>query len=121
MEPAQITALVNSVATLVSVTGATPYFTVALCVFLAPWIVLVFISFSQHKRFEAVVTMYNNNFKQVEVTQNLVGDFKNMARDERDLVIMATTALSTMNSAIENNMYCPIVRKSAKPKDIHNE
>jgi hypothetical protein len=121
MDPAQITALVNSMATLIGVTGTTPFLTLTLGALVTPWLVLVFVSISQHRRFEAVVTMYNNNFKQVEITQGLASDFKNLARDERDLVIMATTAMSTMNSAIENNRYCPIVRKSTSPKDISYE
>jgi hypothetical protein len=121
MEPAQITALINSMATLIGVTGTTPFITLFLGALLVPWLVLVLVSISQHRRFESVVTMYNNNFQQVEVTQGLARDYQNLARDERELVIMTSTAMTNMHAAIENNMYCPIVRKNAKPKDIHNE
>jgi hypothetical protein len=117
--PAEITGLINSLATLVGATGATPLVVLILGVCLAPWLVLILISISQHRRFEAVVTMYDNNFRQVEVTQDLAKDFKKMAENNRDLVIYNTTETSTMKQLVMNNMYCPIVRKNANPKDIN--
>jgi hypothetical protein len=116
--PAEITALINSLATLADATGATPLVVLILGVCFAPWLVLILISISQHRRFEAVVTMYDNNFKQVEVTQGLAKDYKKMAENNRDLVIFNTTETSTLKQLMMNNMYCPIVRKKANPKDI---
>jgi len=118
MGPEHIAALVESLIALISITGTTPLLVVILSIILVPWIILVLISLAQKNRFEAVVTMYENNFQQVEVTQGLARDFKDMAMEQKDLVIMASTSLEAMHGSIENNMHCPIVRKNAKPKDI---
>lgn len=118
MSPGEITALTNSLATLIGVAGTTPIVSLLLMVMLAPWLVLVIISIFQHRRFEAVVTMYNNNFAQVEVTQGLAKDYKDMAGGEREMVVWATSEVSALRAAIEGNMHCPLVRKNAKPKDI---
>jgi hypothetical protein len=116
----QATALIKSLVALIEVTGATPLISLILLVLLGPWLVLVIISIFQHRRFEAVVTMYNNNFQQVEVTQGLARDYKDMADGEREMVVWATSEVSAMKAAIEGNMHCPLIRKNAKPKDIND-
>lgn len=121
MSPGEITAFTNSLATLIGVAGTTPIVTLLLGVMLAPWLVLVIISIFQHRRFEAVVTMYNNNFAQVEVTQGLAKDYKDMASGEREMVVWAASEVSAMKASIEGNMNCPLIRKNAKPKDIQDE
>ena len=120
MSPEQITALIHSLASLIGVTGATPVVTLILGVLLAPWLVLVIISIFQHRRFEAVVTMYNNNFQQVEGIKDLAGEYKDLAKDDRELVVWTTTEVQSMRAVIENNMHCPLIRKNAKPKDIND-
>jgi len=121
VSPAEITALLNSLSTLVGVTGTTPIMTLCLGVLLGPWLVLVIISIFQHRRFEAVVTMYNNNFAQVEGIKDLAGNYREMAKDDRETVVWAAAEVQALRSAIEGNMHCPLIRKNAKPKDIQDE
>lgn len=118
MSPEQITALMKSLVALVQATGAAPIVSLILLVLLGPWLVLAIISIFQHRRFEAVVTMYNNNFAQVEVTQGLAKDYKDMADGEREMLIWTTSEITAMKTAIEGNMHCPLIRKNANPKDI---
>lgn len=120
MSPEQITALMNSLVALVKVTGATPIVSMVLGVLLGPWLVLVIISIFQHRRFEAVVTMYNNNFQQVEGIRDLAGDYKDMAKADRELVVWTTAEVQSMRGVVENNMHCPLIRKNAKPKDVND-
>ena len=127
MTPEQITAMTHALVSLLNATGATPVVALFLGVLLGPWLVLVIISVFQHRRFEAVVTMYNNNFQQVEKTQEiakdtqeLVGGYKEIIKADRELVAWTTTEMQGMSDAIRTNMYCPLVRKYAKPQDIHD-
>ncbi len=121
MSPAEITALINSLASLFSVIGAAPIMAICFGILLGPWAVLVIISVFQHRRFEAVVTMYNNNFAQVEGIKDLAGNYKDMAKDDRETVVWAAAEVQALRSAIEGNMHCPLIRKNAKPKDINDE
>ena len=55
--------------------------------------------------------MYENNVK-------LVQGYEGLASDLKDVVIMNTQAMTTINDSVNSNQYCPQVRleKSAKGK-----
>ena len=59
---------------------------------------------SQEKRFEAVVRMYENN---VEVVKN----YHALANDLTGIITLSTRTLEGLVSKIDNNQFCPIVRK----------
>ena len=59
---------------------------------------------SQEKRFEAVVRMYENN---VEVVKNYHG----LAGDLTGIITLSTRTLEGLVNKIDNNQFCPIVRK----------
>lgn len=103
----------SAIVTILQALGSSNLFWIVVVIIAAPWITLVFVSIAQHRRFEAVVTMYNNNFQQVEVTQNL-------AKDYRELITWTTSEVTKARKSAESNMHCPIVRKNSKPQDIHN-
>ncbi len=84
---------------------------ILLVVILGPWLLLFFIARGQEKRFEAVQVMYEDNVK-------LVKDFRNLSGDQQDLIIANTEAMTALKTAAENNLFCPIVRKSAQQKEI---
>ncbi|MBI5550733.1 MAG: hypothetical protein HY911_04440 [Desulfobacterales bacterium] len=59
---------------------------------------------SQEKRFEAVVRMYENN---IEVVRN----YHNLANDLTAIITLSTRTLEGLVAKIDNNQFCPIVRK----------
>lgn len=88
---------------------------------LTPWIILVIVSIAQHRRFEAVVKMYENNFAQTESVNALNEGYRDLAKGYRELVQWTTVEVTETKESVINNMHCPIVRKHAKPKDLSHE
>jgi len=86
--------------------------------FFAPWVVLLLVSFYNHRRFEAVVRMYENNYLQVEQIKSMADGFKEMADQYRETLIWSIQQVTEAKEVAENNLHCPIVRKNSKPKDI---
>ena len=56
-------------------------------VMLAPWGVLLLVSYHQHRRFEQVLRMYENNFQMVEQVTALADGFKKMGKEYRQTLI----------------------------------
>jgi hypothetical protein len=59
---------------------------------------------SQEKRFEAVVRMYENNVK-------VVDDYHSLASDLTGIITLSTRTLEGLVQKIDNNQFCPNVRK----------
>lgn len=64
------------------------------------------IMMAQENRFEAVVRMYENNVK-------LVDDYSNLAGDLTGIITLSTRTLEGLVNKIDNNQFCPIVRKES--------
>lgn len=110
MGPEQIKTI-SALVALINSVGVMPMFSAIALITLLPWLALIFISLNQHRRFETVVTMYENNFSQVE-------EIRNLAEGYRDHLIWSTQTVTEAKEIAENNMHCPIVRKNSKPKDL---
>lgn len=117
MTPEQI-AVLAAITTILERLGTAPVGVLIAFVLLAPWIVLALVTVYQHRRFEAVVTMYENNFAQTETCTRLAEGFAEMAKGFRELVVWSTQETTEVKSAVLTNMHCPFVRKGANPKDI---
>lgn len=117
MSPEQIAALAAAT-TLIERLGTAPMGVLLVFVSLAPWVVLAIVSIYQHRRFEAVVQMYENNFAQTETCTKLAQGFAELAKGFRELVVWSTQEVTETKQAVMSNMHCPIVRKGANPKDI---
>lgn len=74
---------------------------------IGPWLAIVFlvriIERNQEKRLGKVIGMYESNVKLVEFAESIGSDYKQLA-------LMVNTALTTLVTLIEKNMYCPLVR-----------
>jgi len=53
--------------------------------------------------------MYENNVK-------LVQGYESLAHDLKDVVIMNTQAMTSINGSVKTNQYCPMVRLEKKAK-----
>lgn len=85
---------------------------------LTPWLVLVAISWTQNRRFEAVVRMYEDNVRLVEDALKLAGDYQRLAEAGQDIAAWVGQEVAKANTLIVNNMHCPVVRRNARPRDI---
>ena len=119
MSPDQIK-LFSAALALVGELGVAQVGVTLVIILFAPWMVLVIVSIAQHRRFEAVVKMYENNFAQTEGITALTEGYRNMTEGYRELVQWTTVEVTETKEAVVNNMHCPIVRKHAKPKDLNN-
>jgi hypothetical protein len=119
--PDQWTLLITAIGTVISKIGTTPIALLVLSLFLSPWLILVLVSIAQHRRFEAVVKMYEHNFTQTEGIRVLTEGYSEMTKGYRELVQWTTAEVTEAKEVALNNMHCPIVRKHARPKDIPNE
>lgn len=59
---------------------------------------------AQDKRFEKVVSMYENNVI-------LVKDYQNLSSDLTGIITLSTRTLEALIGKIDNNHFCPIMRK----------
>lgn len=119
MSPEQLSTI-KAVADIVSTIGAMPITGLLLIALLAPWVIMIWISLQQNKRFESVVTMYRDNVALVEDYRTLVKGYERIVDGQQDLLVHATQILTSVKNIAENNLFCPWVRKGAKgEKEIH--
>lgn len=110
MSPEQIAAM-TAIAALIKSIGTWPVLSILVLGQLSPWIMMIFLSLSMHKRVEIQAKMYEDNVV-------LVKDVTELAKGYRDQLIWSIQTVDTANSIANNNLYCPWVRKQNKPKDI---
>lgn len=124
MTPAEQTALISALLALLNKWPV--WASILVVIVVGPWIAqgifLRIIERNQEKRFTEVVsamqlavkeaeTRYANNVKLVEFAEQIGKDYK-------ELALMVNTALTTLTELIRNNLYCPLVRKTAKTETI---
>lgn len=124
MTPAEQTALISALLALLNKWPV--WASILVVIVVGPWVAqgifLRIIERNQEKRFTEVVsamqlavkeaeTRYANNVKLVEFAEQIGKDYK-------ELALMVNTALTTLTELIRNNLYCPLVRKTAKTETI---
>lgn len=113
MSPEQIAGL-KAVADIISTLGAMPLASLLSLLILSPWVVMIWSTWQQNKRFEAVAEMYETNAQLVVDYQELVKGYKAIVEGQQDLIIHTTQVLTGVKSVAENNLYCPMVRKATQ-------
>lgn len=106
MTPQDVAAF-TALASLVKEIGTWPLGTIMVLVTLGPWIGMLLITYIQGKRHAAVVKMYEDNVVLVKTTQSL-------ALGMQDIVVLSTQTMTQVKSAVEANLYCPLMRKNPK-------
>lgn len=117
MTPEQLAAI-NAVATILSTLGTLPVGTLISLAVLGPWIAMVVVSVTQARRFEAVTQMYKDNVVLVQQYDTLVQQYVKVTENQHSTIVYNTEIMTEVKDAAENNLFCPIVRKGGKPKDI---
>ena len=70
---------------------------------------------SEHKEYMVEQRrMYDNNVL-------LVDNYQAMAKDQRDIIIMNTTALTRVQDDIKQNQFCPVQRVDKQSIQVRNE
>ena len=117
MTPEQL-ALLRGVTLLLEQMGSWHFGTIILLVFLSPWIFLWAYGAQQTKRdkdrdeqFKAVVQMYENNVKLLEVSLKREQQLEKHTEDMSGIVHLNTQTSTRLIEKIDNNMYCPLVRE----------
>lgn len=110
MTPEQIS-IINTVALILERIGTWPVGTVLVAVAFGPWVMMYFIARGQEKRFDAVAQMYKDNVKLVE-------QYEKLAKGLQEMIVWCTQTMTGVKDIAENNLYCPIVRKGAKQKEV---
>jgi hypothetical protein len=98
MTPDQIAA-VQAVASILSQVGTWPIGTVLFAVIIGPWIIVLFVSRSQDRRFEAVIEMYKNNVKLVE-------NYEMIASEQADMIRLSTAATTELTTYLRTRTPC---------------
>jgi hypothetical protein len=86
-----------------------PFAMVVFSIIVGPWIAAFILVNIQTRRFESVVTMYQNNVILVE-------NYEKLAKDLHDVVIMNTQIIQRLVDDIKTNQYCPYVRLEKRAK-----
>jgi hypothetical protein len=108
--PEQVS-VITAIAAILDRIGTWPIGTLLIALAAGPWIVMIFIAWGQNKRFEAVMEMYEANVQ-------LVKGYKSIAENLQDLVILNTQAITGVKDIAENNLFCPIVRRETKQREV---
>ena len=72
-----------------------------------PWVLALLIAYTQKRRFEAVVNMYEKN-------ASLVEKYEKVSTDLKDVIILHTQTTTTLINDVRTNQYCPAVRLEKK-------
>jgi hypothetical protein len=104
--PEQASAIA-AVATILDKVGALPIGTLLILLIAGPWVAMYFLQRGQEKRFEAVVRMYEENVKLVKNYEDIAGNFQ-------DLVMYNSQSMARVESKVDSNLFCPIVRNQTK-------
>ena len=103
MSPEQVTIMTNLLS-IMKVLSGWPFAMFFFLLIVGPWILSLSLAYSSRKRFEGVVSMYEQNVQLVE-------NYESVASDLKDVVMVNTQTFSTLTKAIETNQFCPIVRE----------
>lgn len=104
-------AILNTIAAILDKIGSWPLPTILVVLVAGPWLAMIAVTLMQSKRFEAVVKMYENNVKLVEALEKIAGE-------QQEVILLNTQKMTHVGTMIENNLYCPLVRKNAKQKEV---
>lgn len=106
MTPEQVS-VITAISAILEKIGTMPIFSLIAIVVIGPWVAMFFVSRGQEKRFDAVAQMYKDNVKLVEC-------YEAIARNLQDLVITNVQSMQDMKGKIDNNLFCPLIRKQTK-------
>lgn len=95
---------IAGVTAIISEIGAWPAIVVLAMFFLAPWLLMMWITRAMEKRHAEVVEMYKNNVLLVESYQRLSNELAG-------IIHMSTQVMTRLVDKIDNNMYCPIAKE----------
>lgn len=104
MTPQDVAAL-TAIAAIVKQIGAWPMISVFMLVTVGPWLGMWWFTRIYEKRHAAVVRMYTDNVE-------LVKSFEKIAGSLQDVVILNTQVMQGIKESVDNNIYCPIMRKN---------
>ncbi|MBI5634873.1 MAG: hypothetical protein HZA15_15505 [Nitrospirae bacterium] len=118
-------AAITAIAAIFKQIGTWPIGTVFMVVMVGPWIVMVIVAWLQEKRFVSLANGHEKRFEAVvkmyEANVQLVKGYDAIAKNLQDLVIMATQTMTQVSDSVTHNLFCPLVRHKAKPRDIEIE
>lgn len=110
MTPEQI-ATMAAIAGLIKSIGTWPVLSILILGNVSPWIMMVFLSVSMHKRVEIQAKMYEDNVI-------LVKEVTELAKGYRDQLVWSIQTVDQANSIANNNRFCPLVRKNSTQQDV---
>ena len=102
MSPEQIAAL-TALVTIIERVGNWPFMSLLLVLVIGPWVLSLGMGYTDRKRLEQVVSMYEHNV-------HLVESYKEIAGDMKEVVTLNTQAWVGVEAAIRANEFCPVIR-----------
>ncbi|MDA8428174.1 MAG: hypothetical protein M0T70_02860 [Geobacteraceae bacterium] len=106
MTPTDVAALTALVAIIKEI-GTWPLITISIFVIAGPWVGMFIITRGQEKRHSEVVNMYEENAK-------LVKNYETVAKGLQDILVLSTQTMTQVKDRVDNNLYCPLMRKDPK-------
>ena len=99
---------------LCSIIGAlkgTPLTLLIILVFTGPWVAMFTMSYIQGKRLHHTLDMYRGSLEAAKIAGECCRDYK-------EVMMMTIEKLTKVIEAVDNNLYCPVVRKQTRQKEI---
>jgi len=117
MTPEQIS-LVGTLVGLVDKVNGWQLSTILFMVLVVPWLCLIAAVYMLNKRFEEMAEMYENNAVLVEKNEELTVDYKEQNKEQKDIIMMNTQAITRLTEAIEKNQFCTALRLDKQARGI---
>lgn len=105
----QDVAFATAVAAIFGQIGSWPLISVFLAIILGPWLGMALFFVIMSRRHDKMVQMYEANVTLVHTTQKL-------AEGWQDVVVLSTQIMTKVLTAVESNLFCPLMRKDPEVK-----
>lgn len=114
MSPDHVSILMSLLGT-IKLLSTWPFAVFFFILIVGPWMLSLMLFYSQRKQYEShmrkVKQMYENNVRLVESYISLGGRYEALAKDLKDVIMMNTQTMTTLNDAVKGNQFCPVVRR----------
>ncbi|MEA5113033.1 MAG: hypothetical protein VB050_03315 [Geobacteraceae bacterium] len=106
MSPQDV-AVMTALVAVVREIGTWPLLTIVVLIVAGPWIGMFVINRAQERRHAAVVAMYEHNIE-------LVKNYETATKDLKDILVLSTQVMTGVKLSVDNNLFCPLMRKDPK-------
>ncbi len=102
---------INAVSNIFDKIGAMPITSLLVLLILGPWVSLVLVTLMQNQRLDKLL-------KANDQYLDLIKSYEVCCKNFHEFATYSVEKITKVEHIAENNLFCPIVRRESKPRDI---